>query len=389
MTQPDGLLPRHNLLGAVIDTDWATRLDMKIARHIISRYYSKFGNARASLRFLEQATGAQRPNVIASVRRLVDRQVFSVIREGRGTRPTEYGLNFHFLASGIADDTTSENEPSGIADDTSCGIAYDTSSAASGIADDTESYLLKPDYNPGLQVNSSSARLRASAAEAAPASAELGFEDFFKAYPRRHQKPKARAAWAKLNPDNELADRIVAAASRWAAHYEANPVDPKWIPEPANWLAGERYDEDLPAVFEGKPARAERQPKAAKPKAANNNRPANIKGGVTSLPRGEHLVEVIGYTDGDPWAAQAAVKLSLRTEGAAAPFTHECYFAHPDDDEEGAGRRSLHTLVGATGGSPANDNNPDPVGCWVWAVVSDVVTYRAALAPKSAQSAAN
>lgn len=105
MTQPDGLLPQHNLLGAVIDTDWATRLDMKIARHIISRYYSRFGNARASLRFLEQATGSQRPNVIASIRRLVDRQVFSVIRPGEGTRPTEYGLNFAFPASGTADNT--------------------------------------------------------------------------------------------------------------------------------------------------------------------------------------------------------------------------------------------------------------------------------------------
>lgn len=385
VTQPDGLLPQHNLLGAVIDSDWATRLDIKVAHRIIARYYSRFGNARASLRFLERATGARRPNVIASVRRLTSHGVFSVIRPGEGTRPTEYGLNFAFSASGIAGDTASENERSGIADDTSCGIADDTSSTASGIAGDTESYLLKPADKPGLQVNSPSARLRASAAEAAPASAEVGFEDFWLTYPRRHQKPKARAAWAKLDPDADLAARIVAASRRLAEHYAANPVDPQWIPEPANWLAGERYDEDLPAVFEGKPARAERQQKANKPKPANSNTPAaggapvRIVGGGIDLSRGEHLVEVAGWTESSGPNGEVRVTLDLQPVGGGETRKHTFFAWHDNDEEREAGQATSRAFARAIGGNTDEGDVLDPVGKRVWAIVGKTVDYRAAV----------
>jgi hypothetical protein len=109
------LLKQYKLLGAVIDAPWATRLDHKIARHVIDRYWVKFGNARASLRYLETATGATRSNIIESIRRVTDNGVIKVSRQGIGTRPTEYDLNFDFASkppSGIADDTST----SGIAD---------------------------------------------------------------------------------------------------------------------------------------------------------------------------------------------------------------------------------------------------------------------------------
>jgi hypothetical protein len=57
---PGSLLSQYQLLRAVIDTTWATRLDHKIISHIIERYYGKYEVARASLRYLEQATGATR-----------------------------------------------------------------------------------------------------------------------------------------------------------------------------------------------------------------------------------------------------------------------------------------------------------------------------------------
>src|ERR1700730_15087300 len=90
------LLKQYKLLGAVIDAPWATRLDHKIARHVIDRYYAKFGNARASLRYLEVATGAERNKIIPSLRRIIENGVISIVRQGIGTRPTEYDLNFDF-----------------------------------------------------------------------------------------------------------------------------------------------------------------------------------------------------------------------------------------------------------------------------------------------------
>ncbi len=80
------LLKQHKLLGAVVDSQWATRLDTKIAWHVIENYYAKFGNARASLRYLEKATGSQRNKIINSLRRLTDNGAISVIRQGAGTK---------------------------------------------------------------------------------------------------------------------------------------------------------------------------------------------------------------------------------------------------------------------------------------------------------------
>lgn len=240
----------------------------------------------------------------------------------------------------------------------------------------TKTLLHDPGTNPGTSNSNDVAG--AAAADGLAPTARAGFEKVWLAYGNLGSKAAARAEFAKLiDPDvDHIADR----AASWAA--SARPGQKRMPLE--KWLAAEKYDEADRRV-EPKP---ERTAKPTTPKAANSNRPANIKGGVTSMPKGEHLVEVIGYADGNPWAAQSAVKLSLRAEGAANPFVHETYFAHPDDVEEDAGRRSLRTLVSATGGSSDNDNNPNPVGCWVWAVVSDVVTYRAALAPTSAERAA-
>src|SRR5882757_8066611 len=97
------LLKQYKLLGAVIDAPWATRLDHKVARHVIERYYAKFGNSRASLRYLEVATGAERNKIIPSLRRIIENGVIRIVRQGIGTRPTEYDLNFEFgkrVASG-------------------------------------------------------------------------------------------------------------------------------------------------------------------------------------------------------------------------------------------------------------------------------------------------
>jgi hypothetical protein len=109
VTVPGSLLSQYKLLCAVIDAPWATRLDHKITRHVIERYWVKHGNARASLRYLEVATGATRTNIIESLRRVIDKGVFSIVRQDVGTRPTEYDLNFDFASkvpSGIAGDTS-------------------------------------------------------------------------------------------------------------------------------------------------------------------------------------------------------------------------------------------------------------------------------------------
>lgn len=145
---PDLLKYQWKLLGLVQRADWATGLDKSIAYEVIDNYYSKFGNSRTSLRYLEKATGAARQNVIVSLRRLCENGPFSVARKGSGVRPTEYNLHFDRVAenaSGHADSTASDDFPSGHAGITTGGHADDTSRGASGHADVTESsYQYRP-----------------------------------------------------------------------------------------------------------------------------------------------------------------------------------------------------------------------------------------------------
>jgi len=259
--KPGGLLDQYNLLGAIIDTSWATRLDHKVARHVIDRYYPKHGNGRASLRYLEQATGALRPNIIASLRRLADNGAIIMVRQGQGTRPTEYALNFDFPGSGIVDDTSSSDGPSGIVGDTSGGIVGDTSNAASGIVDDTESYLQVPAYKAGVLIDRMDCGLAtpdvAGLAPASPATpqeelpivqAEPSFEALWRAYDYAKGKKEAREAWKALPAEVDKA-AVIEAAAAWQASWAAQgkPDAPRFTL--ARWLKDERYDEDAPKGF--------------------------------------------------------------------------------------------------------------------------------------------
>jgi hypothetical protein len=263
--RPGGLLDQYNLLGAIIDASWATRLDHKVARHIIDRYYPKHGNGRASLRYLERATGAGRPNVIASVRRLAEQGAIVLVRQGQGTRPSEFSLNFEFSSSGIADDTTSTNEPSGNADDTSGGIAHDTSSASSGIADDTETYLQNPAYKAEILIDrddcaapSAPPLAEGLAATAAGGTAQEDlehpqakptFEALWRAYGYARGKKEAREAWKAL-PAEVDKSAVIDAAAAWRAAWAAQgkPDAPRYTL--ARWLKDEHYDEEAPRGFQ-------------------------------------------------------------------------------------------------------------------------------------------
>lgn len=316
---PDSLKYQWRLYGLVVRSDWATSLDKSVAYEIVDNYYAKFGNSRTSLSFLEKATGATRTNVVASTRRLIENGPFSIIRLGRGTRPTEYKLHFDKVAenaSGIADDTTSTDSPSSIAYDTTGGIAYDTTSGSSSIAYDTQTDLQEPAYKAELQVgrniDTHDAPLAGPVgAAAAPRVPESAFDKFWKAYPRKFQKPKARAAWDKLNPSQELAERIIEAAGLWAEHYTAHPIEKKWMPAPANWLAGERYDEDLPDVYEDPKERAIAK---AKDKPANTNQPPKV--GETRMYR------ITAYHCDNWFQTEVYVKFTLEDEDGAAQDFH-------------------------------------------------------------------
>lgn len=101
MSRPDhtgGPVDRIELLGAIIDDERVRLIHIKTACHILKRYYQKHGNARASVSFLQQATGLTRGSVASATEDLVAWGYFTRVM-GSGKRPSEYHPNFSVLQS--------------------------------------------------------------------------------------------------------------------------------------------------------------------------------------------------------------------------------------------------------------------------------------------------
>jgi hypothetical protein len=359
------LLKQYKLLGAVIDAPWATRLDHKITRHVIDRYYAKFGNARASLRYLEKATGATRANIIESIRRVTENGVIRVIRQGIGTRPTEYDLNFEFASkpsSGIADDTST----SGIVGDTPSGIADDTSSAASGIAGNTESYLrnmstdmLTVSRNEDTHAVPTAPPVcgpEAATAAAAwdPETQPVRFEELWAAFPRKHHRAKAKAAYDKLAPNDALHADLVAAATALAAHHEKNGTEKKWWKHLHTWIEQERYLEDLPEPYENPKEAAIARSRDNGPRKASKTAPAAKTTGLSAkTPIGRHKVKIIGSELlGSSFDAERLMRFSYRVEDGGhegKEFSHSFKIMSADEPTQTNGQAIFADLRRVTG----------------------------------------
>ena len=300
-TKPGGLLDQYKLLGAVIDSKWATRLDVKVARHIVDRYYPKHGNARASLRYLTTATRGWRTSIIESIRRLTDNGVITVLRKGAGRWPTEFGLNFDFIPKPVSDPEKATSI-SGPGNTTSSDPEKATSSAISDPGQTTKTYLRdrltsrstvdRTDTHAGPP----SGRVAATADPARDPKGEtkIPFEQLWAAFPRKHERAKARAAYAKLEPNDELHAKLVQRATALAAHYQTTATDKKWWKHLHNWLAEERYLEDLPVPYENAKDAAIARAKSGPRQAKEESSEPGASGLTPKTPRGPHVVEIVG-----------------------------------------------------------------------------------------------
>jgi uncharacterized protein YdaU (DUF1376 family) len=73
----------------------------------------------------------------------------------------------------------------------------------------------------------------------------LGFDEFWKAYPRRDAKKDAEKAWNALNPSADLLTEILVsiAAQRKSPGWVKDSG--KFIPLPASWIRGERWRDEI------------------------------------------------------------------------------------------------------------------------------------------------
>lgn len=276
---PGSLLSQWWTLGDIIldrRTNGSGR-HIKVAWVIIDRYMQAKGNGRASVRFIQQATGLSKGIIIKACRELVD-WGYMTQRIGIGTRPTEYSPNW----SSVSPASNAESILASVPQESNASVSPESNTTDFSVPPESnESYLPEPadkaELQVGRNINTHDALPSAglSAATAGTRDPRSAFDTFWHEFPRKFQKPKARAAWDKIAPDADLAERIIVAASALSVHYASQGTEKKWIPTPANWLAGERYDEDLPDVYADpkEAAIAKAKDREPKTKPANSNTP--------------------------------------------------------------------------------------------------------------------
>lgn len=87
----------------------------------------------------------------------------------------------------------------------------------------------------------------------APKGAEpVGFDEFWKAYPKKVAKPAAMKAWAKLNPNDETFRKILESVKTQSASPDWLKDGGQFIPYPATYLNGRRWEDvfELPETKE-------------------------------------------------------------------------------------------------------------------------------------------
>jgi hypothetical protein len=82
----------------------------------------------------------------------------------------------------------------------------------------------------------------------------IDFDSFWKAYPKRIAKVAAAEAWTEAVEAGASPSQIVAGAERWARYCGSTATEPRFIPNPANWLAQRRWADDLDPAMAALPA---------------------------------------------------------------------------------------------------------------------------------------
>lgn len=77
-------------------------------------------------------------------------------------------------------------------------------------------------------------------------TADLLFQTFWKAYPKRIAKSAAKKAWDKLRPTDELLRIMIQAVEKWKKSDQWRKDNGQFIPHPATWINNRRWEDDPP-----------------------------------------------------------------------------------------------------------------------------------------------
>ena len=302
---PGSLEAKMKLLALLPYDERARRKHCLVFGFIVDWWHKDYGDALASSRFvaskleerrhqIPNGKGLSAPQAHVVMADLAD-WGFLVKARGKGRWANRYIPNWSLVCSANSEGicaTPVGNAIGATSIGNDCASASGSTNRVCATTGGNEDPFTRPGQRPGDGLNGNHNSHAALSGNGAPAfagavpegarvvpEAQSGFEEFWAVYPKKIKRAKARAAYEKVAPDADLLALIVEKAKELAAHHKEHETDFKWIKEPANWLAGECWEEDLPAAY-GKPepkAEPERKAKAAeKPTSlvpANSNVP--------------------------------------------------------------------------------------------------------------------
>lgn len=203
----------------------ATKLLFAICRYTYG--WKKPEGERISLKQLEEMTGMSRWSVVRSLKQL---SALVIITPGNANQASHYRLNVDISDADLG---------------TICDQSQKVTSHLGSHLGVTFHRKSKERRNTGARAPDRASSISKNRKQSGADPAQLrAFDQFYQAYPRHVGRAEGEKAWLKLNPDPELATRIMAAVSCYAN--EVRDTEPKYIKHPGPWLNARRWEDEAP-----------------------------------------------------------------------------------------------------------------------------------------------
>lgn len=114
--------------------------------------------------------------------------------------------------------------------------------------------VVNPNLEDSTQLNTKESRTEKRRTNNIRASSDFldeRFNRFWSEYPKRVAKPSAIKAWEKINPDDELAERIIIAVQKQKKWDQWKQDNGKYVPYPSTWLNQCRWEDEQTKIEGG------------------------------------------------------------------------------------------------------------------------------------------
>lgn len=204
--------------------------------HAVIRYTYGFGRTSAELseKFLSEATGHHKKNISKELKKLTDNKIIEIISKSSFNSPRILAINKNY-------DEWESNDLQGVNRRTGSQL---TTTTGSQLVDSTGSQLTTQEKKTIKKTINIYAQI------------EENFTQFYAAYPKKKDKANALKAFKKLNPNKQLFDIMMSAIEKQKQSDDWKRENGKFIPYPATWINGKRWEDDTEGTEGIKPARA-------------------------------------------------------------------------------------------------------------------------------------